>query len=179
MIPLDRLGDYTDGIERINIELSLKNKLRLAFDLEQFLASPLFNHAWPPDSDTRPPQEIVDAKAEEARALVTGVRELWQDWLDRLDTTFPALQDHSLVASWKTQLQAPLAEIFSGLAFVPVMKHVNDIHARVLRSRVFVALHMHAGDGNVHTNIPVNSDDYGLPTAGARWWWSPRVRVRI
>jgi Fe-S oxidoreductase len=32
----------------------------------------------------------------------------------------------------------------------------------VLRSRVFVALHMHAGDGNVHTNIPVNSDDYGM-----------------
>ena len=33
---------------------------------------------------------------------------------------------------------------------------------RVLRSRVFVALHMHAGDGNVHTNIPVNSDDYDM-----------------
>jgi Fe-S oxidoreductase len=32
----------------------------------------------------------------------------------------------------------------------------------VLRSRVFVALHMHAGDGNVHTNLPVNSDDYGM-----------------
>ncbi len=28
VIPLDRLGDYTDGIERINIELSLANKLR-------------------------------------------------------------------------------------------------------------------------------------------------------
>jgi Fe-S oxidoreductase len=25
-----------------------------------------------------------------------------------------------------------------------------------------VALHMHAGDGNVHTNIPVNSDDYRM-----------------
>lgn len=36
------------------------------------------------------------------------------------------------------------------------------IHGRVLKSRVFVALHMHAGDGNVHTNIPVNSDDYGM-----------------
>ena len=33
---------------------------------------------------------------------------------------------------------------------------------RVLRSRVFVALHMHAGDGNVHTNLPVNSDDYDM-----------------
>ena len=32
----------------------------------------------------------------------------------------------------------------------------------MLRSRVFVALHMHAGDGNVHTNIPVNSDDYEM-----------------
>ena len=32
----------------------------------------------------------------------------------------------------------------------------------MLRSRVFVALHMHAGDGNVHTNLPVNSDDYEM-----------------
>jgi Fe-S oxidoreductase len=32
----------------------------------------------------------------------------------------------------------------------------------VLRGRVFIALHMHAGDGNVHTNIPVNSDDYEM-----------------
>ena len=33
---------------------------------------------------------------------------------------------------------------------------------RVLKGRVWVALHMHAGDGNVHTNIPVNSDDYEM-----------------
>jgi hypothetical protein len=32
----------------------------------------------------------------------------------------------------------------------------------VLKGRVWVALHMHAGDGNVHTNIPVNSDDYEM-----------------
>ena len=107
-------------------------------------------------------QEIVDAKVEEARTLVAGVRRTWQDYLDRIDEMFPALQDHSVVASWKRELQAPLAEVFAGLAFAPVMKHVNDVHARVLRSRVFVALHMHAGDGNVHTNIPVNSDDYAM-----------------
>jgi ferredoxin len=39
---------------------------------------------------------------------------------------------------------------------------VNAIHQRVLKGRVWVALHMHAGDGNVHTNIPVNSDDYEM-----------------
>ena len=36
------------------------------------------------------------------------------------------------------------------------------IHKRILKGRVWVALHMHAGDGNVHTNIPVNSDDYDM-----------------
>jgi FAD/FMN-containing dehydrogenase len=29
VIPLERLGDYSDGIERINIELSIRNKLRI------------------------------------------------------------------------------------------------------------------------------------------------------
>jgi ferredoxin len=33
---------------------------------------------------------------------------------------------------------------------------------RVLQGRVWVALHMHAGGGNVHTNIPVNSDNYAM-----------------
>ncbi len=162
VIPLPRLGDYTDGIERINIELSLKNKIRLAGEIEAFLASPLFAHVWPPESDVRPAQETVDAKLEEARLLVRAVRDRWQDWLTRVDMLFRDLQDHSLNASWKRELMAPLGEIFSGLGFAPVMKHVNEIHARVLRSRVFVALHMHAGDGNVHTNIPVNSDDYAM-----------------
>ena len=41
-------------------------------------------------------------------------------------------------------------------------REIDAIHKRVLKSRVFVALHMHAGDGNVHTNIPVNSDDYAM-----------------
>jgi len=42
------------------------------------------------------------------------------------------------------------------------MARCAAIHGEVLRSRVFVALHMHAGDGNVHTNLPVNSDDYAM-----------------
>ena len=56
----------------------------------------------------------------------------------------------------------------------------DAIHSEVLRGRVFVALHMHAGDGNVHTNIPVNSDDYEMLQDGATrrsrasWRWRAR-----
>ncbi|MBX3684454.1 MAG: DUF3683 domain-containing protein, partial [Thauera sp.] len=62
VIPLPRLGDYTDGVERINIELSLSNKIRMADEIAAFLASPTLTHVWPPESELRPPQEIVDSK---------------------------------------------------------------------------------------------------------------------
>jgi FAD/FMN-containing dehydrogenase len=38
VIPLPRMGEYTDGIERINIELSIKNKLQLLDELDSFFA---------------------------------------------------------------------------------------------------------------------------------------------
>ena len=38
VIPLERLGDYTDGVERLNIEMSLRNKLKLAERLASFLS---------------------------------------------------------------------------------------------------------------------------------------------
>jgi FAD/FMN-containing dehydrogenase/Fe-S oxidoreductase len=162
VIPLDRLGDYTDGVERINIEFSLANKIELCDELLSCLDSPLIGAVWGPEDDAKPTKETFDAKLEEARELVRAVRERWQGYRERLDEHFHALQDHSLVVSWKTELKRPLEEVFAGLAFVPLMRRVNEIHRRVLRHRVFVALHMHAGDGNVHTNIPVNSDDYRM-----------------
>src|SRR5690606_34665444 len=39
VIPLSRMGEYTDHIERINIELSTRNKLRLLEALDAFLAA--------------------------------------------------------------------------------------------------------------------------------------------
>ena len=158
VIPLERLGDYTDGVERINIELSIRNKIRLCDALADFFGGPM------PDAgdDKRTADEIVNAKVEEARAVLAETRARWQDLLQRIDETFPALQDHSVVVSWKTELKARLDEIFSGIAFTAIRNRYVAIHKEVLRGRVFVALHMHAGDGNVHTNIPVNSDNYGM-----------------
>jgi FAD/FMN-containing dehydrogenase/Fe-S oxidoreductase len=168
VIPLERLGEYSDGVERINIELSLANKLALADALAELFAGPSLAHLWGPEDDARPADELLAAKVDEARALVAAVCGRWRDLAERIDETFPALQSRATVVSWKAELAAPLAEIFAGRAFAPVMARCNAVHADVLRGRVFVALHMHAGDGNVHTNIPVNSDDYAmLRTANA------------
>ena len=59
-------------------------------------------------------------------------------------------------------MRAPLRDIFTGGMFAPILAECNAMHQRVLKGRVWAALHMHAGDGNVHTNLPVNSDDYAM-----------------
>ncbi|HEY0665884.1 MAG TPA: DUF3683 domain-containing protein [Gallionella sp.] len=177
VIPLPRMGDYCDGIERINIEYSLHNKLKLLDALDEFFAGelPLRYQDDAQLGDT----ELLGNRPQTARQLLGEVRARWQWLLDNLDaplgeslyapedrqdavTVFDAVQRHLLRASWKRELREPLRHIFSGGTFEPILERCTALHQAVLKSRVFVALHMHAGDGNVHTNIPVNSDDYAM-----------------
>ncbi len=162
VIPLPRMAEYTDGIERINIELSLRNKLKLCDALEEFLLRGDLPLGRQDDAHEIPSAELLEDRVAQAVALIGEVRSLWSGWLQGVEALFPQLQDHTLRASWKTQLREPLAKIFPGASFQPIMDEAQDIHQRVLKGRVWVALHMHAGDGNVHTNIPVNSDDYDM-----------------
>src|SRR5688572_12611014 len=189
VIPLGRLGDYSDGIERFNIELSIGNKLKLLTALETFLQGDLPLH----EEVSVPADEMVGDRGTRALALIAATKERWQWLADNMDaplaafssrfgaeaqpaagstsapaadsrerTVFHALQDHSIRVSWKKEIRAPLADIFSGLHFQKVREGFDAIHKTVLRGRVFIALHMHAGDGSVHTNIPVNSDNYEM-----------------
>ncbi|MCW5257035.1 DUF3683 domain-containing protein [Verminephrobacter aporrectodeae subsp. tuberculatae] len=162
VIPLPRMAEYTDGIERINIELSLRNKIALCDALADFLARGQLPLGRQDDASEIPSAELLEDRVAQAQALVCGVRALWAGWLQDVETLFPQLQDHRLRASWKTQLLAPLQDIFSGAALQPILQEAAAIHRRVLKGRVWAALHMHAGDGNVHTNLPVNSDDYEM-----------------
>ncbi|QDX81565.1 FAD-linked oxidase [Denitratisoma sp. DHT3] len=192
VIPLPRMGDYCDGIERINIELSIKNKLELCDALIDLLQGDLPVQT----GDTALDKEVLlGDRPERARELVAEVRRRWQWLLDHLDqplteaearfaeygvnagplvnsaaspTLFHRLQDFSVRVSWKRELKKPLDAIFNGSTDRPIVERLEALQKEVLRGRVFVALHMHAGDGNVHTNIPVNSDHYAmLQTANA------------
>ncbi len=161
VIPLERLGDYTDGIERINIELSIGNKLKLLAALADYFLGELPVAG---DEAKLDKAEFFGDRAAQALELLEQTRGRWSGYLARIDdpATFAELQARRVRVSWKREVLERLREIFEGRAFAPVVAGAEAVHAQVLRSRVFVALHMHAGDGNVHTNIPVNSDDYGM-----------------
>ncbi len=200
VIPLPRMGEYTNAIERINIELSISNKLKLTRALRQTLNDAeaegvrLLNKT--EEGEVRDDREAEFAqKLADAGALLKAVEARWAYLLAHLDAVALApetlsrlaehgidlsklapdlaqrrpqatlgelLQDHTLRVSWKRELRAGLRQTFTGLCYAPVMDRIEATHKKVLRSRVFVALHMHAGDGNVHTNLPVNSDDYEM-----------------
>ncbi|HEU4923145.1 MAG TPA: FAD-binding oxidoreductase, partial [Burkholderiales bacterium] len=152
VIPLEKLGEYTDGVERINIEFSIANKLRLLQALEDYFSGDLGIQD----------RELAGDRAARALELLRRVRGRWQAIGGDLDHYFDRLQSYALRLSWKSEVRDELRRIFDGNAFRHVVDQAESIHTRVLRGRVFVALHMHAGDGNVHTNIPVNSDDYEM-----------------
>ncbi|MEN9538807.1 MAG: hypothetical protein RLZZ126_1042, partial [Pseudomonadota bacterium] len=169
VIPLPRMAEYTDGIERINIELSLRNKLDLCRALAEFLgrdnlhqmlqAGRFEESSGGADQDSA---GQLPERLEQALAAVRAAQAEWSGWAADVDSLFPQLQRHELRASWKLQIKKPLQAILGGAAFAPILAECLAIHQRVLKGRVWVALHMHAGDGNVHTNIPVNSDDYAM-----------------
>jgi FAD/FMN-containing dehydrogenase/Fe-S oxidoreductase len=168
VIPLPRMGEYTNGIERLNVELSLRNKLELVEALGHFFSKSALPLGKSDDAGEIPSAELLEDRVQQALALLADIKALWTQWLHGLDapqpggTFFELLQDNRLRASWKTQILKPLQTLFAGASFVPILDECRRIHKEVLRGRVWIALHMHAGDGNVHTNIPVNSDNYAM-----------------
>jgi len=196
VIPLNRMGEYTDGIERINIELSIKNKLQLAEELREFLGADKLPIGKSDDAsdDKVGYAEMLGDRQAQALALVDQVHARWSFILANLDkplaevrgdllalglehlagalddrlqhqpqaTLFDVAQDRTVRISWKQEIRAHLRQIFNGGAYKQILDEAQAIHKRVLHGRVFVALHMHAGDGNVHTNLPVNSDHYEM-----------------
>src|SRR5207249_10341638 len=96
-------------------------------------------------------QPLVAAKAELATLGLDKLLPVFDDRLGKQPqaTLFDVVQDRTVRVSWKQEIRAELRQIFNGGAFKLILDECTAIHKRVLHSRVFVALHMHAGDGNV------------------------------
>ncbi|MEW8586487.1 MAG: FAD-linked oxidase C-terminal domain-containing protein, partial [Candidatus Thiodiazotropha sp.] len=185
VIPLHRLADYSRGIERINIEESIRNKIRIADDVLAYLAADRTLQI--ADDDVEASDEnrsILQAKLDLARDAVAQTRARWHQLLSQLDAAAEAhrrlldapvqsaiqpgdrlldlLLRRDLTVSYRREIATRLDEIFPGQEVRQIRHAMREIHARLRDDRLFVALHMHAGDGNVHTNIPVHSDNYAM-----------------
>jgi FAD/FMN-containing dehydrogenase len=197
VIPLPRMGEYTEAIERINIELSIKNKLKMIDAWDDLLAQPKLPLSTAGDADIEhlAAEDVLGDRVTQARTHLQAVANRWTHFLHQMDaplaptldelarlgvdgevlkecavraqtapatTLFAVLQDRTVRVSFKREIAAVFKRLFAGAAFTHILDECEKLRKEVLRGRVFVALHMHAGDGNVHTNIPVNSDNYEM-----------------
>ncbi len=185
VIPLDRLNEYNAGIERINIEQSIANKLKIIDAVLDYLGGELPEARRSAEFEASAEGDaIARAKQEAARAHLEAVRARWTVFLGRMDAPavdcvewiddatgarirpddrlLDLLLRRDLVVSYRREVERPLKDIFAGHELEAVREQLDAIHAGIRTGRLFVALHMHAGDGNVHTNIPVHSNDYAM-----------------
>ncbi len=183
VIPLERLNEYNEGIERINIEYSTQNKLRMIAAVKEYLEGEVIErHRQAGYEESAESDDIFTAKRNAALDYLDKVEGRWQKTLDALDaaaldksdlldeaarelvqpgdTILKLLLRRDLRISYRNEIERPLKEIFYGRELDAVRDRLDKIHKDIRSSRLFAATHMHAGDGNVHTNIPVNSNDY-------------------
>ena len=183
VIPLERLGEYTDAIERINIELSIQNKLELVDALTAYLSADgagLGRCARAASSGTPTHSSCSSACARAGVYLLGAMDEplgARRPRLAALGVAAPrGLRRHAVRAASGPQHPRELEIRAARRARANLRRRrrshrlaeCDALHRRVLQGRIFVALHMHAGDGNVHTNIPVNSDNYAMLNAANR-----------
>ena len=185
VIPLDKLSAYSRGIERINIEQSIRNKDAIMAGVLDYLAGPLAEARAAGDYDSSDEAlAILSTKRETAIQVVEQARDRWRRILTLLDA--PAIENLDLLReperalvqgedllldlmlrrdlrqSYAKEVGNRLCELFTGQEMAGVRERLAVIHQQARDARLFVALHMHAGDGNVHTNIPVHSDNYAM-----------------
>ncbi|MBE9568540.1 MAG: DUF3683 domain-containing protein [Proteobacteria bacterium] len=189
VIPLPRLAEYNRGIECINIRQAISNKIMICDAIISYLDQGIDGHLEEAREDgeyitSKEARQIVSDKCVSAKQLVEATMERWSSILLNLesdaaevkhllqeseqqkiragDKLIDLLLRRECVLSYKNDVYLLLSEIFSGQDMKAVREKFKKIHQKIRDSKLFVALHMHAGDGNVHTNIPVHSDNYAM-----------------
>jgi FAD/FMN-containing dehydrogenase/Fe-S oxidoreductase len=182
VIPLDRLSEYNDYVEHLNIENSIVNKQEILDAIAERLSDARSrvsgNRLETSDLDLDDDPYLRD-KLDNCLELISTARENWSRLLQNLDAParevadllkgikfkraeplFRVVQRGAKRISYRAEVEQPLFDLLRG--HESLLESIREAHAGALSGRIVVATHMHAGDGNVHTNIPVNSNDYRM-----------------
>lgn len=137
VLPIEALAEFARFADDLNAEEQRENQRDLIFRLGSHLetAQPLEDPEW------------LAAKRPAAKERVMAA-------LDRIRL---AGKHHLQEETHIRRLREELADLFSG--YVKINREIDDIYADTRSRLIVIATHMHAGDGNIHVNIPVFAND--------------------
>ncbi len=137
VLPLSALAEFADFIDRYNVEEERHNQKTLVWTLGTYLetAQPLADPQW------------LSAKIRNARELISKT----------IEKLTYAGKEHLRQETHILELKSDLLELLRG--YNRVSDEIKKIYSEIRAHLIVIATHMHAGDGNVHVNIPVFSND--------------------
>ena len=136
VIPIESLSAFASFVDDLNQQKQRETLSRLTLAALNFLQDTAF------DAD-----EFIQAKREIFRATLLSLRD---------EIASCRIANNGL----QRDLLARFEQSFHG--YSEIIARFRSIHAGILSKTIVLATHMHAGDGNIHVNIPVNSNDYGM-----------------
>jgi FAD/FMN-containing dehydrogenase/Fe-S oxidoreductase len=140
VLPLESLAEFARWVDATNLDEERWNQQLLVQRLEELL------HAVPPEEDGRWLPEKIEGAVELCR---------------RAATALPDADERALRAQVvPKQLRRELSELVRGYA--AIAQAMEALFEEVRGRLIVLATHMHAGDGNVHVNIPVLSNDLAM-----------------
>ncbi|WP_028319181.1 DUF3683 domain-containing protein [Desulfobulbus elongatus] len=140
VLPLPTLAEFARFVDATNVEEDRYNQETVVRDLLAYLqiAEPVEDPDWL--------EAKIPKAAELCGAALTGLA----------TGTVEALRGETHLKA----LTAGLLELFRG--YPRISANIRRIAEEVRQRRIIIATHMHAGDGNVHVNIPVFSNDRAM-----------------
>ena len=146
VLPLPALAEFARFVDTTNLEEDLYSQENVVREIMTYLetAEPIEDPDW------------LEAKIPKADELCLAT-------LDHLALRTKEAVRHE--AYLKT-LAADLLELFRG--YPRISANIQRIVEDVRKRRIIIATHMHAGDGNVHVNIPVFSNDRAMMQRAAQ-----------
>jgi len=153
VIPLDKLTEFANFIELLNFRKDYSNSLSAITIIQNYL-----------EGISR---SIHD---EFLKERITGFLKQTKELSDLLtrysgelqfsneDSLLRKLQEGVVEFSFEKEVVLNYKTVFNN--YEDLLTGLNSIVTSERNRKIIIATHMHAGDGNVHVNIPVHSNDY-------------------
>ncbi|MCU0843451.1 MAG: DUF3683 domain-containing protein [Spirochaetes bacterium] len=161
VIPLEKLPLFADFIEKLNLQKELENDIRIIDDVERFLC----------DAKSAQGADFSAARIDSFIDGLRKVRALYRAYVENFDrpagpelgggkgeTVFKLIQDGTMTIQFEDDVITHFAITFHG--YGELLDRFSAVVQNERKRKIIIATHMHAGDGNVHVNIPVHSNDY-------------------
>jgi FAD/FMN-containing dehydrogenase/Fe-S oxidoreductase len=166
VIPVESLPDFADFIDRLNLQKELENNNSLIDDIAAYCEKIK-------DTD----DQFYETRLASYIEAINQVQGRYREFIDNLDKKvseipslkkhpssdkklFEMLRDGDIYYSVNDEIIDRFRKIFHG--YNEIIEKFDELTESRQSRKLIIATHMHAGDGNIHVNIPVHSNDYKM-----------------